>query len=60
MPVDVGCSSNAKDLSEEQKQLRCQGLFDEFLQNMDVNEAMLSAQEVATPGGLLPVDPSCR
>ena len=59
------CSSNGKELTEEQKQLRCQGLFDEFLQNMDVNEAMLTAQELATPGGLIAIDtpaldPSCH
>ena len=44
------CSSSQKGLSEEQKQLRCQGLFDEFLQNVDVDEAVLCAQELATPG----------
>ena len=45
-----GCSSNGTELTDEQKQLRCQGLFDEFLQNVDVNEAVLCAQELATPG----------
>ena len=47
-----GCCSNGKELTDEQKQLRCQGLFDEFLQNVDVNEAVLCAQELATPGEL--------
>lgn len=46
------CSSNGKELTDEQKQLRCQGLFDEFLQNLDVDEAVLCAQELATPGEL--------
>lgn len=48
-------SSNGKELTEEQKQLRCQGLFDEFLQNVDVNEAVMCAQELATPGELFHV-----
>ena len=37
-------------VSEEEKLLRCHGLFDEYLQNVDANEAVLCAQELATPG----------
>ena len=54
-----GCCSNGKELSNEQKQLRCQGLFDEFLQNVDVNEAVLCAQELSTPGKLPYVSTCC-
>ena len=46
----VACSNGKEELTEEKRELRCQGLFDEFLQNIDLNEAVLSAQELATPG----------
>ena len=40
--------------------MRCQGLFDEFLQNIDLGEAVLSAQELVTPGvHLAMVVPMC-
>ena len=44
------CSNGKTELTEEKRELRCQGLFDEFLQNIDLDEAVLSAQELATPG----------
>ncbi len=46
----MSCSNGKTELTEEKRELRCQGLFDEFLQNIDLDEAVLSAQELATPG----------
>lgn len=48
-PEPAVSSNGKKDLTEKQRELRCQGLFDEFLQNVDLKEAVLSAQEVAMP-----------
>ncbi|DBA68932.1 hypothetical protein WJX79_006578 [Trebouxia sp. C0005] len=48
-PQPAVSSKGKTELTEEQRQLRCQGLFDEFLQNIDLDEAVLSAQELATP-----------
>ena len=50
-----GCSNGKKELTQEQRELRCQGLFDEFLQNTDLAEAILTAEDLATPGMRFPL-----
>lgn len=47
-----GGANGAKPLTEEQRELRCQNLFTEYLSTTDVDEAVLTAQEIVTPGEL--------
>lgn len=48
-PEPAVSSNGNTELTDEKRELRCQGLFDEFLQNIDLDEAVLSAQELVTP-----------
>lgn len=51
--TQFACSNGAKPLTEEQRELRCQNLFTEYLSTTDIDEAVLTAQEIVTPGSHL-------